>query len=263
MEIYLILEVILISSLLYAYLHKKTRISLKFLYLDNIGVIIPLIALVHLACYIHFYSSIIVLLIPLFSIGFAFTYTMIRFWRTPSRKIKATENELVSPADGNIIYIKKVDEGNVPISIKKARTFLLNELTKTDILVNPCWLIGINMTPFDVHKNCSPIKGKIILVKHFNGKFLSLKESDAQTENERNTFVISNDNLMIGIVQIASRLVKRIDTYVNDEQWVEKGQWIGMIRFGSQVDLIIPQDLELNIDVGQQVYAGISIIARK
>ena len=68
---------------------------------------------------------------------------------------------------------------------------------------------------------------------------------------------------MIGIVQIASRLVKRIDTYVNDEQWVEKGQWIGMIRFGSQVDLIIPQDLELNIDVGQQVYAGISIIARK
>jgi len=252
----------MISTALYVYLHKKTRISLKFLYLDNIAVIIPIsiIALVLYSVSLHI-AIISIILIPALTPSLAFGYTMIRFWHTPVRKVTAGENEIISPADGNIIYITKIESGNVPVSIKNGKSFYLNELTKTDLLDTPCWLIGINMTPFDVHKNCSPINGKIILTEHFNGKFLSLKEASARVENERNTYVIENQTIKVGVVQISSRLVKRIDVYIKKGQVVKRGEWIGMIRFGSQVDVIIPLSYNPSISLGQQVYAGLTTIA--
>jgi phosphatidylserine decarboxylase len=257
----LILETILISTILYAYLRKKTRIRLKYLYIDNIAVIIPVIALAELAFLLHMHVTIIVFfLIPILTLGLAFAYTMIRFYRTPNRKVSAGDNVILSPADGNIIYIKRIEASNIPVSIKNGRSFRLNELTKTDLLLTPCWLIGINMTPFDVHKNSSPIEGKIVLNEHFNGKFLSLKDTDAVTENERNTYVIENNTLKVAVIQIASRLVRRIDVYVKKGQQVKCGEWIGMIRFGSQVDVIIPTSYEPCIIIGQQVYAATSVL---
>ena len=256
-------ESLIMSSLTYLYLHKKTRISLNYLYKDNIIVIVLTI----LTCYIMVrllpqnYNWLFFFLIPILVLGFAFTLTMIRFWRIPNRKIDAKKNELVSPADGNIIYIKKISKGEVPTSIKKGLKAKLNEITQTDLLETPCWLIGINMTPFDVHKNCAPIEGKVILNKHINGKYLSLKEPKAILENERNTLVIKNDKMIVGIVQTASRLVRRIDSYVKVDQKLEQGQWFGMIRFGSQVDLIIPAYLNVNVKLKQQIFAKKTIIA--
>ncbi len=258
-------ESLIISSITYLYLHKKTRISLNYLYKDNIIVII----VTFIACYVivrslpQNYNWLIFFLIPILVLGFAFTLTMVRFWRTPNRKINAKKNEMVSPADGNVIYIKKINKGEVPVSIKKGLKAKLSEITQTDLLETPCWLIGINMTPFDVHKNCVPIDGKVILNKHINGKYLSLKEPKAILENERNTLVIKNDIMMVGIVQTASRLVRRIDSYVKVGQKLEQGQWFGMIRFGSQVDLIIPIEYKVNVELGQQVYAIKTIIAKK
>ena len=118
------------------------------------------------------------------------------------------------------------------------------------------------MTPFDVHKNCAPIDGQVILNQHFSGKFLSLKDDSALSENERNTYVISNGKIKIGIVQIASRLVRRIDSYVTQGAQVKKGEWLGMIRFGSQVDVIIPIEYKINVSIKEQTYAGETIIAR-
>lgn len=259
----LTLETIIISSLLYVYLHKKTRISLKFLYIDNIGVILSSLLL----CYglMQFlppeWHWVLYVLTPGFVVGIAFAFTMIRFWRTPKRKIIAKENEIVSPADGNVIYITKVEAGEIPIAIKGNRYSRLEELTKTDLLDKPCWLVGINMTPFDVHKNCSPINGKVILNQHFDGKFLSLKEAKALEENERNTYVIGNSKLKVGVVQIASRLVRRIDTYVKQGAELKKGDWLGMIRFGSQVDVIIPIEYKINVKLKDQIYAGTTILA--
>ena len=124
----------------------------------------------------------------IFVVAVGYTVTMIRFWRTPIRKVTAKENEIVSPADGNVIYIKRIEPNETPISIKNGMINEIMELTKTDLLSSPCWLIGINMTPWDVHKNCSPIDGKIILNKHTDGSFLSLKNFNAITRNERNTY---------------------------------------------------------------------------
>jgi phosphatidylserine decarboxylase len=260
----LLLESTIISTLLYLYLHRKTRISMKYLYIDNVGVILLSAMTAYLLGtllpdawnWIHY------LLNPGLVVGIAFAFTMIRFWRTPKRKITAGEEDIVCPADGNVIYITRVEAGEVPVSIKGRRYSRLEELTKTDLLEKPCWLVGINMTPFDVHKNCAPIDGKVILNQHFDGKFLSLKDDEALTENERNTYVIGNEKLRVGIVQIASRLVRRIDSYVEQGATVKKGDWLGMIRFGSQVDVIIPIEYEINVQLKEQTYAGITILAK-
>ncbi|MEJ2594051.1 MAG: phosphatidylserine decarboxylase [bacterium] len=231
------LESAVISTLVYLYLHKKTRISLQFLYSDNV-IAILLSVVLFLASRLlvpHEYHWIYYILSPGFVLGFAFMLTMIRFWRTPNRKVTASDREIISPADGNIIYITKVEAGEVPIAEKRGLKASLHEVAQTDLLHTPCWLIGINMTPFDVHKNCSPIDGKIILNKHIPGQFLSLKDPMAIAR----------------------------DSYVKEGEDINRGKWFGMIRFGSQVDVILPQSYQPAVELGQQVYAAKSILARK
>ena len=265
-QILLIFESIILSTFLYLYLHKKTRISYKYLYLDNIWVIVPTIAIALFLTSLNicFLNPIILFLIPLIILCFAFSYTMLRFWRNPKRNIIAKINEIVSPADGNVIYIKEIKAGDTPISIKNGLEAKLSEIAETNLLNQDGWLIGINMTPFDVHKNCAPASGIVVLNKHIKGEFLSLKHPKALIRNERNTLVIkTNQGEFFGIIQTASRLVKRIDSYVQENEMIKQGDWFGMIRFGSQVDVIIPKGYKINIEIGQQLYAKSTIIASK
>ncbi len=258
--------VLCLSTLWYVYLHRKTRISTKFIYSDNLLVVFFTI----LFCFLAFtYSPIkskifyFIFCIPTI-LGFSFIITMIRFWRTPKRTLTAKPNEIVSPADGNIIYIRKVQSGETPISIKNGITAHLSEITQTDLINGESWIIGINMTPFDVHKNCAPVSGQVVLNKHINGSFLSLKDPYAVVRNERSTLIIrSEQNEFFGIVQTASKLVRRIDSYVENGQPIKQGDWFGMIRFGSQVDLILPSNYNLSVSVGQQVYAKKTVVAFK
>lgn len=253
----------MISTVMYYYLHYKAKISLKYLLTDNVAVIL-VAAVIGYGIWTllpNEFSWITFIISPPVVVGLGLGLTMIRFWRTPKRKITATENQIVSPADGNIIYVKKLDSDQVPISVKNGKISRLDELTKTNLVKQPCWLIGINMTPFDVHKNCAPISGKLTFNKHTDGKFLSLKAIESETENERNTIVIENGKIKVGVVQIASKMVRRIDSYVNVGDQLKKGQWFGMIRFGSQVDVILPIECKVNVELKQQVYAGKTIIA--
>lgn len=188
--------------------------------------------------------------------------TLIRFYRIPLRKVNSNSENILSPADGNVIYIKKIDSGEVPISVKNGLEARLTEFTQADILDYPCWLIGINMTPFDVHKNSAPVDGEIVFSKHIKGQFKSLKAEDALQCNERNSIVIDNPNGKIGIVQTASRLVRRIVSYKKEGEEIIQGDWYGMIKFGSQVDIIIPATCQLDIAIHQQVYARKTIIAK-
>jgi phosphatidylserine decarboxylase len=264
----LFILIMLSSTVLYYYLHKKTRMNIKFIYIDNLLVatmafLVSYLSYSHILTESGYFIRIIISLIIggifIFSIGYSLT--MLRFWRIPNRKITASENEIVSPADGNILYIEKIIAGGIPISVKNGRLNKLDELTKTSLMKDPCWLIGINMTPWDVHKNCSPIEGVITLKKYTKGKFLSLKQFESETENERNTYVIENDKLKVGIVQIASKMVRRIDSYVQQGTIVKRGDWLGMIRYGSQVDVILPYNCNIKVKTGQQVYAVETVIA--
>ena len=187
-----------------------------------------------------------------------------RFYRDPERVPPQDDNIILSPADGKIIYVKKIEDGKIPLSEKRGRKFPLSDFIQADVLESGGHLIGITMNYLDVHVNRAPIGGKIVLIKHIKGLFVSLKKKEAVIQNERMLTVIQNRHFKVGIVQIASRLVRKIIPYLREGNDVRSGQRIGAIRFGSQVDLILPELPSLSIEVtpGEKVKAGISIMAR-
>lgn len=190
-------------------------------------------------------------------------FLIFRFYRDPNRKIPDEQDIVVSPADGRIIYIREISRGVIPNAIKGRSDIKLNELAKTDMLTDDVVLVGIMMTLMDVHVNRAPVAGRILLNKHVAGKFLSLKDSTAITENERNTMVFDSGASLVGMVQIASKQVRKIVTYVDQGDDVELGQRVGAILLGSQVDLILPKkNVSLLVDEGKQLVAGETIVAR-
>ncbi|MDF1549696.1 MAG: phosphatidylserine decarboxylase, partial [Bacteroidales bacterium] len=135
--------------------------------------------------------------------------------------------------------------------------------TKTDILKQPCYLIGIAMTLFDVHYNRAPIDGKIIMVKHTPGTSIGLNKPESTLTNERNTTVFQRDDGVItGVVQIAARGVNRCIVMSQEGQELKRGDIFGKIRWGSQADLIIPRNCEILVREGEQVFAGTTIIGK-
>ena len=186
-----------------------------------------------------------------------------RFFRNPKRTIPGDRNDIVAPADGRVIYIKELEKDQIPVSIKKKRIANISEITKTDMLEQPCYLIGIAMTLFDVHYNRAPIDGKIIMVKHTPGSAIGLNTPESTLVNERNTTVFEReDGIKAGVVQIAARWVDRCIVMSNEGEILNRGQIFGKIRWGSQADLIIPRNCEIMVREGEQVYAGSTIIAK-
>ena len=120
------------------------------------------------------------------------------------------------------------------------------------------------MTILDVHVNRIPVQGQVIALKHKPGQFMSLRKEQAIVKNERLTTIIDQGDFTVAVVQIASRLVRKIQSYLEEGQKVKLGQRLGMIKFGSQVDLVIPhiQGLRINVKPGDAVKAGVSIIAK-
>lgn len=200
---------------------------------------------------------IVVVLLTAATIGFM-------FYRNPERIPPEGKNIIVSPADSKILYIKEIKRGEIPFSKKKGKKCTLEEFTKTDFLHNgQAYQIGILMNYLDVHVVRSPINGHIHFIKHIPGKFISLKKIEAIFTNERMITIIENSSIKVAVVQIASRMVRRIAAYVKVGQEVNIGERIGIIKFGSQVDLLIPRAPGINIHVrpGDKVKAGITIIA--
>lgn len=263
-KILLLIEIIAVSTGLYVFIHRKTHISLNYLYKDNIVNMVLTAGIVYL-CMRFMDTWIIAICVPVITGLSAILLFILRFYRKPFWRVgakNAKPNQVISSADGRVIYIKKINSGEVPVSVKNGRKATLTEIMQTGIMEYPCWLIGIEMTPFDVHRNGAPVEGRVILNKHIDGEFRSLKDSEALAHNERNTMVFEMaDGKKIGIVQTASRMVRRIVTYVAEGETVKKGDWIGMIKFGSQVDMIVPESAKVCVEVGEQVYVQESVVA--
>lgn len=187
---------------------------------------------------------------------------LFRFYRDPERIVPQVEGAIVSPADGEIIYIRRSRGSFLPVSTKQGRQYTLHELMRSRFEHEDCIVVGIAMNYLDVHVNRSPLSGTIVLRRHFPGRFGSLRDPAMVFENERATTIIRNEQLEIAVVQIASRLVRQIVSYVNPGQAVAAGERLGAIRLGSQVDLVLPSapQLTLRIKVGDKVIAGESII---
>ncbi len=184
-----------------------------------------------------------------------------RFYRDPERTPPRTSGAIVSPADGIVIYVHHVDAGMIPAGAKGGRSHQLEELTGTTLEAQQASVIGIAMSFLDVHVNRAPIAGRIALMRHIPGRFASLKDREMVFENERRTTLIREPQLEVAVVQIASRLVRRIVPFVEAGQEVELGARIGVIRLGSQVDVVIPATATVSVQAGDRVRAGESVIA--
>jgi len=186
------------------------------------------------------------------------TLFLSNFYKDPKRKIPKGNN-IVSPADGKVINILKINLGKV--KIKKGFLGKIETLTKD--IAKECYVISIFMNPFDVHVNRAPIDGIIQSTKHTKGKFFAAYDIEKSLYNEKNEIIIKNKKIgKIKIIQIAGFLARRIICTINKNEKVNKGHRIGKIILGSQVTLILPSKrIKLKIKSKQKVKAGSSIIA--
>ena len=195
-------------------------------------------------------SGVLTLILWSISDFFGFVFTLITIWvyyffRDPERKIIEDDTYLVSPADGIISTVAEVN-GPVELGLENKK------FTKVSIFMNV----------FNCHVNRSPLKGEIEDIFYKPGKFLNASLDKASEENERNYFKIKDNKTAdsIIVVQIAGLIARRIVTQVQKKQTVNQGQRIGMIRFGSRVDVYY-SGRKTMVKVGQNVIAGESLIA--
>jgi len=178
-------------------------------------------------------------------ISFIFFLFCLYFFRNPRRYPSVEDKDtLISPADGKVIEIKEMEEGE----------FLKEHATR----------LSIFMSLSDVHVNRAPCEGMIKKVVHRDGEFALAFKKDIEKENERNYILIeNNNNEKILVVQIAGFLARRITSYVREGMGINKGEPIGIIAFGSRVDIYFPKHYKIMVSLNSKVKAGITVIAKK
>ncbi len=203
------------------------------------------------------------------------------FFRNPARSIPDGES-IVSPADGTVVYVKSVEPNEPVIVIKEGVWAYVEDILRQDISSRKL-LVGIFMSPLDVHYNRAPLAGVVESIRHYPAKgrnmhmtsmhFRTLfnmhplyRNSRHITENERTVTRIAatfkDGDIRVYVVQIAGGSVRGIDSYVSESEHVSKGQVFGMIKIGSQVDLILPyhENMWIKVQAGEKVHAGETIL---
>ena len=181
----------------------------------------------------------------------------INFYRDPQRSIPTDKNIIISPADGKVIAIDTVQDGEIPFTIKNSEIIYLPELK--GIIEGNFTMVSIFMGLFDVHVNRAPISGQVIDIIYIEGGHLPAF-GNVIIENERNIVVIDGDVRTV-TVQIAGTVARRIDCYVDEGQILDRGDKIGIIKLGSQVVVMYPSNASTIIKIGENVKAGETIIA--
>ena len=166
------------------------------------------------------------------------------FFRNPKRHIEQDSSVVLSPADGTVTDI-------VPL-----------ETDEDGFIKEPCNKIVIFMSVFNVHVNRSPIEGEIKLQKYYCGRFRPAYKDTVGFENEHHLLGIENARLRITVKQIAGILARRIVSYVTLDDKLEQGELYGMIKFGSCLEVVMPQDVAVTVKKGQKVTGGKTIIGR-
>jgi phosphatidylserine decarboxylase len=151
------------------------------------------------------------------------------FFRNPHREIPSDPQVIVSPADGRVVKVEKV--GNV---------------TK----------LSIFLSIFNVHVNRSPIAGRIEAIDYRRGKFKAAFDHAASVENERNVIMVAQGNVKLVFTQIAGLIARRIVCWKKVGDTVGKGELIGLIRFGSRVDVLFPAGTDVTVEKGARVRGG-------
>jgi len=159
------------------------------------------------------------------------------FFRNPERKAPDDAKSVVSPADGEVIKIE--------------------DILENDFLKSPAKKISIFMNVFNVHVNRIPHTGKIERIHYKKGSFFSANLDKASILNERNSILIrTDDGKEILTVQIAGLIARRIECWVKEGMHIMKGERVGIIRFGSRLEVYLPSDSAISVKIGDKVRAG-------
>jgi len=176
-------------------------------------------------------------------ISLLLTAFVLSFFRDPERFIPDDEDALISPADGKIIVSKKVQDD----------TFTGGEAYKLSIFMNV----------FNVHVNRNPMSGIVERIMYQPGKFYAADTEKGELQNEYCATVMrTSTGHKIAFVQIAGLIARRIICWLENGDSIKKGERMGLIRFGSRVDLYLPVDAEIHVQMGQKVRAGETVLAR-
>lgn len=160
------------------------------------------------------------------------------FFRDPERAIPGSAGAVVSPADGKVTEVSFVTVGGE----KKMR-------------------ISIFLSVFDVHVNRSPVAGTVIEIRYQRGKFLNAMNAASAEENEQNVVHVEGDGYTVVFKQIAGLLARRIVFHPKVGDRLERGQRVGLIKFGSRTDILLDANASLQVKVGDRVRGGASVLA--
>ncbi|REJ78909.1 MAG: phosphatidylserine decarboxylase [Acidobacteria bacterium] len=192
---------------------------------------IPFVALPLIVSIAFAYFGYWIVAVPLFALA-AF---MVFFFRNPSRSIPDEPNIVVSAADGKVTRIEETEDG---------------------------MLVSVFLSPLDVHVNRSPIAGEVISIKRFKGKKRPATSNEASSTNERNQLTIKGQSITVVCTQIVGIMARRIVCWPKEGDRLDRGQLFGLIRFGSRTDLLLPAHVSINVEVGDRVRGGETIIAK-
>lgn len=167
---------------------------------------------------------------------------VLQFFRNPVFDIKASDNQVIAPADGKVVVIEETNEGEV---LKDKRI-----------------QISIFMSPLNVHVNRTPVKGVVDFFKYHAGKYLVAWHPKSSTENERTTMVVKTESgVPVLVRQIAGAVARRIKWYVNEGDKLGHGEEFGFIKFGSRVDVFLPTGTKILVKEGQKTKGGRTVLA--
>ena len=187
--------------------------------------------------YFSITSTKVILTISIFILLFT-----LYFFRVIKRNFDKEKNFIYAPCDGKIVVIENTLENEYYDKMKIQ--------------------VSIFMSPLNMHNNLYPIEGKIKYKKYHPGKFLFAWNPKSSTDNERSTIVVENKNISVLIRQIAGALARRIITYGKLKENVKACEELGFIKFGSRVDLFLPENTKLNIKLNDKVIGGKTVIAK-
>ncbi len=205
-----------------------------------IGLLLVLVAVNSLVCWLTSCSSLWCGL----TIGASLIlfYLVAQFFRVPKRVITTGENTIVCPADGKVVVIEKVHEPE----------YFDREMMQ----------ISVFMSPLNVHVNFNPIAGIVKYFKYHPGLYLVAWHPKSSTENERTTVVVEdNKGREILYRQIAGAVARRICWYVKKGDKVEQAKEFGFIKFGSRIDIFLPLDAKIKVELEQKVQGSVTTLA--
>lgn len=195
-------------------------------------------ALVH-----YFVPDNVFLVWTVYVFSFLLLLMILQFFRNPRRRIKLDENTILCPADGKVVVIEETEE--------------------TEYFGDRRIQVSIFMSPINVHVNRNPVSGKVSFFRYHAGKYLVAWHPKSSTLNERTSIAVQTaTGKEVLFRQIAGALARRIVWYVREGSEVTQGEEFGFIKFGSRVDVFLPLGTKLDVEIGDKVSGGLTVLGR-